>query len=203
MRRKLLKELSIDEISSVDRGAGQGCRVTFFKREDTVAESRVLEKEKTMQDELISKIARAERVQQSLREFAKRQQDPGQAHFSGYGEAVDKSGALELMSEMHRLEQQIAKTAAKPQAPPPHTAESMPASPKGGQKLPYVKPLGRVELPQHGADSDRWNGFSLDEQETMAKLARGEIAWNDPRVMKAHERERRAKERGRLRASGY
>jgi hypothetical protein len=84
---KILKDLVIDEVSSVTSGAGSGVRVTLFKRDGGPPPKG---KETTMQDELVEKIARAHRVQGRIRELAKRGREENATRFDSYGAALDR-----------------------------------------------------------------------------------------------------------------
>jgi hypothetical protein len=203
-RPRVLKDLEITEVSSVDRGAGRGVRVTLFKRDGggPPAKEKVIDP----MNELVEKVERAARVQQSLRELAKRNRDADQAHTLNFGEALDRSGALELMSEKHRLEKEIAKAAAKPQGPPPGTrAVDWPnhpdsrALPRGGADSSTIN-QGRLNS---GANVPGSDDTIREDEEVMRKLATGQIKATDPRVSEVHRREMAQKMPGRLAATGY
>src|SRR6266536_1680248 len=131
-----------------------------------------------MQDELTEKVAKSQKVQSQLRQLAKNHRDPNATHFANYGEALDKSGVLGVLSESHRLEKRenALKGAARAQGDPPFT------------HTPTIQDKG-PGLPRGGADPNKPLNADTDWP-----VDEGAVDYSDlNQASAAHVRERRKK----------
>jgi len=216
--RAQLRKLRIDDVSSVDRGAGRGTRVMLTKRDTPRAEEAkpvsFIQKLFEANDEQLALFVKADAIPSAscahglLEVLAKRRQRPDETKEQAFARTVTDGGLGSLL--FHKA-QEMTRGWTDGRTEAVEKLVEHPVRKLGGGTLP--QPTGeaatrstRGPVAPRGYDPDKDvrrppddDADIADADTIMGQLQRGEISWAHPDISRLHRAEmKRKREAGAL-----